>query len=573
MMAGAARVKPEVFAGGASRRGLLLLVVPFAFLALFFFYPLLAILRLSFSTLGGSQPFALRSILTPLGFTLWQAALSTLLTLAVGLPGAYLFARFEFPGKPLLRALTTLPFVLPTVVVAVAFNALLGPRGWLNLGLMAVSGATAPPIQFLNTVWAILAAHVFYNTAIVLRLVGNAWAHLDRRLVHAARMLGASPWRAWWEVTLPLLRPSILAALVLVFLFDFSSFGVVLMLGGPRFATLEVAIYTQALHLLNLRLAALLSLIQIACTLSLTLVYAQITRQVMAPSAPRAAHETSQPSAAPRRRLAMVLLVALLLVLLVAPLAALAARSIARLEPDRGQGSNVSAGLTLAYYRELFVNRRQALFYVPPIAAVRNSLAYAAATVVIALALGLPAASALTRTSRFGRVLDALLMLPLGTSAVTLGLGFVVALDKPPLDLRASPLLVPLAHSLVALPFVVRSLQPALASIPDRLRMAAASLGASPWRVWREVDLPIVARAVSVAAAFAFTISMGEFGATSLVARPEYPTVPIAIFRFLSQPGALNYGQALAMATLLMALTLAGILVIERLRLPGVGEF
>jgi thiamine transport system permease protein len=544
-----------------------------AFLALFFFYPLFTILRLSLSAVGESQPLALSSILNPLGFTLWQASLSTLLTCAVGLPGSYLFARFEFPGKRLLRALTTLPFVLPTVVVAVAFNALLGPRGWLNLGLMALSGASVPPIQFINTLWAILAAHVFYNTAVVLRLVGNAWAHLDPRLVHAARVLGASPWRAWREVTLPLLRPSIVAALVLVFLFDFSSFGVVLMLGGPRFATLEVAIYTQALHLLNLPLAALLSLIQIACTLTLTTLYARLAPRVSSPSAPRAAVEASRRPVGPRQRLAAVLLVGLLLVLLVAPLAALAARSIARLEPIRGQRTSVSAGLTLSYYRELFINRREALFYVPPIAAVRNSLGYAAATVVIALALGLPAASALARTSRFGRQVDALLMLPLGTSAVTLGLGFVVALDTPPLDLRASPLLVPLAHSLVALPFVVRTLQPALASIPERLRMAATTLGASPWRAWREVDLPIVARAVSVAAAFAFTISMGEFGATSLVARPEYPTVPIAIFRFLSQPGALNYGQALAMATLLMGLTLAGILVIERLRLPGVGEF
>ena len=573
MIVRAVRVAQGSYGAGGARRSFLLLVLPLAFLALFFFYPLFTILRLSLSAVGESQPLALSSILNPLGFTLWQALLSTLLTFAVGLPGAYLFARFEFPGKRLLRALTTLPFVLPTVVVAVAFNALLGPRGWLNLGLMALSGASAPPIQFINTLWAILAAHVFYNTAVVLRLGGNAWAHLDPRLVHAARMLGASPWRAWREVTLPLLRPSIVAALILVFLFDFSSFGVVLMLGGPRFATLEVAIYTQALHLLNLPLAALLSLIQIACTLTLTTLYARLAPRVSAPSAPRAAEEASQQPMAPRQRLAAVLLVGLLLVLLVAPLAALAARSIARLEPDRGQRTSVSAGLTLSYYRELFVNRREALFYVPPIAAVRNSLGYAAATVIIALALGLPAASALARTSRFGRQVDALLMLPLGTSAVTLGLGFVVALDTPPLDLRASPLLVPLAHSLVALPFVVRTLQPALASIPERLRMAAASLGASPWRVWREVDLPIVARAVSVAAAFAFTISMGEFGATSLVARPEYPTVPIAIFRFLSQPGALNYGQALAMATLLMGLTLAGILVIERLRLPGVGEF
>ncbi len=573
MMVRAARVPQASLGAGGSRRSFLLLVLPLAFLALFFFYPLFTILRLSLSAAGEAQPLALSSVFRPLGFTLWQAALSTLLTFMVGLPGAYLFARFEFPGKRVLRALTTLPFVLPTVVVAVAFNALLGPRGWLNLGLMALSGASVPPIQFINTLWAILAAHVFYNTAVVLRLVGNAWAHLDPRLVHAARVLGASPWRAWREVTLPLLRPSIVAALVLVFLFDFSSFGVVLMLGGPRFATLEVAIYTQALHLLNLPLAALLSLIQIACTLTLTTLYARLAPRVSSPSAPRAAQEASQRPATPRQRLAAVALVGLLLLLLVAPLAALAARSIARLEPDRAQRTSVSAGLTLSYYRELFVNRHEAMFYVPPIAAVRNSLGYAVATVIIALALGLPAASALARTSRFGRQVDALLMLPLGTSAVTLGLGFVVALDSPPLDLRASPLLVPLAHSLVALPFVVRTLQPALASIPERLRMAAATLGASPWRVWREVDLPIVARAVSVAAAFAFTISMGEFGATSLVARPEYPTVPIAIFRFLSQPGALNYGQALAMATLLMGLTLAGILVIERLRLPGVGEF
>ncbi len=560
-------------ARGGAARALLLLALPLLFFALFFFYPLVSILRLSLSSAGEAAPFTLGAILRPLWFTLWQAILSTMLTFAVGLPGAYLFAHFEFRGKRLLRALTTLPFVLPTVVVAVAFNALLGPRGWLNLGLMAVGGLSAPPIQFVNTLWAILAAHVFYNTAVVLRLVGNAWSHLDPRLVHAARVLGASPWRAWREVTLPLLRPAILAALVLVFLFDFSSFGVVLILGGPRFATLEVAIYTQALHLLNMRLAAILSMIQIAFTLALTVIYTRLAARNAAPSTPRAAAEVEQRPVAPRQRWAVRLLVAMMLILLISPLAALAVRSVARLEADQGQRGALSPGLTLAYYRELFVNRREALFYVPPIAAVRNSLAYAAATVLISLGLGLPAASALARRSGFSRPVDALLMLPLGTSAVTLGLGFLVALDAPPLDLRASPLLVPLAHSLVALPFVVRTLQPALASIPERLRMAAATLGASPLRAWREVDLPIIARAASVAAAFAFTISMGEFGATSLVARPEYPTVPIAIFRFLAQPGALNYGQALAMATLLMGLTLTGILVIERLRLPGVGEF
>jgi thiamine transport system permease protein len=164
-------------------------------------------------------------------------------------------------------------------------------------------------------------------------------------------------------------------------------------------------------------------------------------------------------------------------------------------------------------------------------------------------------------------------MLPLGTSAVTLGLGFLLVFNRPPLDLRASPLLVPLAHSLVALPFVVRTLQPALGAIPARLREAAAALGASPLRVWREIDLPILSRAVLASATFAFTISLGEFGATSFLARPEYPTLPIAIARFLGQPGGLNYGQALAMSTLLMIVCSAGILLIERLQLPGEGGF
>ncbi len=211
----------------------------------------------------------------------------------------------------------------------------------------------------------------------------------------------------------------------------------------------------------------------------------------------------------------------------------------------------------------------------PPSTAIGISLAYASATVLLSLALGLPAAWALAYRpeSAASRIFDPLLLLPLGTSAVTLGLGFIVALDQPPLDLRASPWLVPLAHTLVALPFVVRSLTPALRSIRPRLRKAAAVLGADPGQVVTHVDLPLVGRAVLVGAAFAFSISLGEFGATALIARPEYPTVPVMIYRFLSQPGALNYGQALALSTILMVVCATAMLGIERLRLADVGEF
>jgi len=164
-------------------------------------------------------------------------------------------------------------------------------------------------------------------------------------------------------------------------------------------------------------------------------------------------------------------------------------------------------------------------------------------------------------------------MLPLGASAVTLGLGFIIAFSRPPLDAGSFPWLIPIAHSLVALPFVVRTLQPAIASIPVTLRQGAAVLGASPWRVWREVDLPIVSRAALVGAIFSFTISLGEFGATTFLSRPEFPTLPVAVFRFLSQPGPLNYGQAMAMAALLLLVSALSILALERFRAGGAGDF
>jgi thiamine transport system permease protein len=541
-------------------RRILLWLPALLFLSIFFFHPLARILGLSLDV----------SVLTPgnlgkaagiLWFTFYQALLSTLLTFALGLPAAVLFARFNFPGKPFLRALTAVPFMLPTVVVAAGFTALLGPRGWIH------SLLPGDPVQFTGTLGAILLAHIFYNTTIVIRIVGNALAHLDPRLEQAARTLGADSRRVWGELTLPLLRSPLLAVALLVFLFDFTSFGVILLLGGARFSTLEVEIYIQALHMLNLPLAALLSLIQLLCTLVFSLLYSRVVERSVVAIAPRPYHAHTPRNAG--QRIYVALLGLFLAAFFVLPLLALPLRSITRMEADRGERGSVQYGLTSSYYQELFINRRGSVFYIPPVQAARNSLLYALATVGLSLALGLPAASALARPGRLERILDPLLILPLGASAVTLGLGFIISFNR----LLASPLLVPLAHTLIALPFVIRTLQPAISSIPDRLRHAAASLGASPLRVWQTVDWPILSRAVLSASTFAFTVSLGEFGAATLLTRPDYPTLPVAIARFLSQPGGLNYGQAMAMSTLLMVLTLAGILLIEKLRLPGTGEF
>jgi thiamine transport system permease protein len=216
-------------------------------------------------------------------------------------------------------------------------------------------------------------------------------------------------------------------------------------------------------------------------------------------------------------------------------------------------------------------------FLEPPIRAVWTSLQYASIATVIALVVGGAAAFALAGAHRAKRrsawLLDLLVMLPLGVSAVTVGFGFLIALDSPPLDLRTSTAIIPIAHALIAIPFVVRVMLPVLQSIDPRLREAAAVLGAGPRRVWLEIDLRIAARAALVAAGFAFAISLGEFGATLFIVRPETTTLPVAIYRLLGRPGASSFDQAMAASTILMVLTAVSVLVIERLRVRDVGEF
>ncbi len=543
-----------------------LYLLPVIFLGLFFFYPLADILALSLAPGGQLSLAPFRTLFTDpyyarlLAFTTAQAAISTLLTLVVGMPAAYTFAHYDFRGKSILRALTTIPFVLPTIVVAAAFTALIGPQGHLN---RILGGLGLGPVRLQQTLALVLIAHVFYNASVIVRVVGGFWSNLDPRIEEAARALGAGRWRTWREVTLPILMPSIAAASLLVFLFTFTSFGVILVLGGPRWSTIEVEIYTQAIPLFNLPLAAALSITQMIFTFGIMWAYTRIQAQAAVPLNLRPGDSTQR---RPRSFWAGLIAwsgVAGLLVLVLSPLLALIDRSF-----------SLGGSYTLRYYEALFTNPAQSFFFVPPAVAIRNSLLVAGATVVLSMVLGLISAYLLAgRPSALRNVLDPLFMLPLGTSAVTLGLGYIVALDSPPLNLRASPWLLPLAHTLVAFPFVVRSLLPALRGMNPRWRQSARIMGASPARVMTEIDLPIVGRALLVGAVFAFTVSMGEFGATLLLARPAFPTMPVVIYRLLGAQGILNQGQGLAMSVLLMVVCAAGFIIIERFRLGEFGEF
>lgn len=551
----------------------LLYLLPLGFLALFYFYPLISILGESLAPEGQVDVAATLEVFTKpyfwrvLWFTVWLAVASTILTLVVGMPGAYIFGRYDFPGKTVLRALTTIPFVMPTIVVATAFVTLLGPRGVVNTWLMSLFDLAQPPIDALYTVGIILLAHVFYNATVVVRIVGGLWTNLDPRMGEAAAVLGASRLRVAREVTLPLLMPAIVAASLLVFLFCFTSFGVVLILGGPRYANLEVEIYRQAVNYFNLAVAATLSLVQLACTFAVMAVYTRLQAGTSIPLNLRPRSSTVRRPANAREWLLVGTVNTLLIILLLSPLVALVVRSF-------------TLGVTtptLRYYQALGQNRTRDVFFVPPAEAIRNSLLFSIVATVLALGLGLIAAYLLTdperKDSHLVRWLDPVFLLPLGTSAVTLGLGYIIAFDEPPVNLRTSLAIIPIAYTLIAMPFVVRSLLPVLRGLNPRLRESAAVMGASPGRVIREIDLPIIGQALMVAAVFAFTISLGEFSATLLLYQPRYPTMSVVIYRALSQPGLINYGQALAMSTLLMAVCAGGLLVIEHFRVGDVGEF
>ncbi|MFF9866795.1 ABC transporter permease [Streptomyces sp. NPDC013953] len=538
------------------------MVLPVAFFAVFFAYPVAAIVGRGLrADDGGWQLGRLGEVLgrpdiaDVLWFTTWQAFASTALTLLIGLPAAYVFARLDFPGKQVLRAVVTVPFVLPTVVVGTAFLALVG-RGGLLDELWGV--------RLDTTVWAILLAHVFFNYAVVVRTVGGLWAQLDPRQEEAARVLGASRFGAWRRVTLPALAPAVAAAALMVFLFTYTSFGIVQILGGPAYRTLEAEIYRQTAQLLDLPTAAVLTLLQFAAVGAILAVHAwTVRRRETALRLVDAAQTARRPRGAGQwALLGGVLLTVVLLLLL--PLGVLVQRSF-------GGGSG-----GLGFYRALQdADAGGGTFLVPPVEAIGNSLQYALAATAVALVVGGLAAAALTRRAgRLVRGFDALLMLPLGVSAVTVGFGFLITLDEPPLDLRSSWILVPLAQALVGVPFVVRTMLPVLRAVDERLREAAAVLGASPLRAWREVDLPLVRRALLVAAGFAFAVSLGEFGATVFIARPDNPTLPVAVARLLGRPGELNYGQAMALSTILMAVCAVALLLLERIRITErSGEF
>jgi thiamine transport system permease protein len=533
-----------------------LAAVPVLVLCVFFVLPVIGMLSLGFWSDGEFAPGAVLEVLTRertvrvLAFTVGSAAVATGVAVLLGMPAAYVLHRTAFPLRGVVRAALLVPFVLPTVVVGVAFRQLLrdsGPLGFLGLD---------------GTPVAIVLGLVFFNVAVVIRVVGGAWEGLDPRAGQAAATLGASPVQVFRTVTLPVLRPAIASAATVVFLFCATAFGIVLTLGGTRYATIETEIYLLTVQVFDLPAAAALSVVQIVVVVVLLALAQRVRVQAPAGRPPSSVRRLSRTDGVP------VVATLLVLVFVAIPIVSLVAGSL------RADGA-----WTLANYTALGTTGDRQALQVTVTQALTNSLRTAVDATWMAVGTGLLIALTVTRRSRtpverrVRGLLDGFFMLPLGVSAVTLGFGLLVTLDEPPLDFRDSALLVPVAQALVALPLVVRTLVPVLAGIDDRQRQAAASLGAGPLRSVMTVDLPVLWKPLLAGAGFAFAVSLGEFGATSFLAREDFPTLPLVIFRLLGRPGELNYGMALAASVLLAGTTALVMLLVERLRVTSVGAF
>lgn len=520
-----------------SSRGVLA-VIPLTFLAVMVVWPVAAIISRSLAGVGPGDAWAILSrpaVVRTIRFTFAQALASTIITLVVGLPIAHALAHYEFRGRRLIRAITVVPFVLPTVVVAAAFAALFDLVG----------------LNVTRSVAAILMAHVFFNVAVVVRMVGGHWQSLDRTETDAAAALGAGPLRAFREITLRRLAPALGAASLIVFMFSFTSFGVILILGGPTRATLETEINRYAVFRGELDVAAVLALVQIIVVAVLAVASGLLQRRFASISSGGPSGTSVRPqSASQRSHLAAVL--ALVAVVVGSPLGALAYSSL-----------RVGDGLGFKHYTSLV--DEVALLPVSPAGALGRSIVIAFAAAALAFVVAMAAGRVITRRGAGARLIETAVFVPLGISAVTLGFGYIVAFTV--LDFRTSVWIVPAAHAVIGLPFVLGALLPAWRSAQGSILEAAATLGASPRQIFTRVEWPLIAGAAAIGVGFSAAVSLGEFGATTFISRSSTTfTAPLAIFRLLGQPGESPRGQAMALSVVVGVLVAVLAALLERRR-------
>ena len=530
--------------------------LPFLFLGLFFYYPIAQVVERALVQDNAWTLSKINDVLSSphlisvISFTINQALLSAALSLLIGTALAYLLSNYRFTGRKLLKSLTIVPFALPPITVALGFVLVYGEQGLLMNSIMSIFSLDEPPIQILYSLQGIVLAHAFYNAPIVARFVSAAWERVPRKYTESASSLGASKLRQFIDIELPLLLPSILSGTLIAFIFSFLSFPVVLALGGSRFATIEVEIYLKALGgFIDYSGAAALALITLLISLFFVFVFLRVERSHRITTGARALHTLKGILLKTR----IYLLISIFVVFFLGPLLALIWDSITARTAD-------GLHLTSEWFQAVLSPAYSANVSASPLSSVLNSFGFAMASMLIALGLGI-VVSLLLSKSRW-KLLEMAAMMPIAISPVVLGLSYLWFFSRPPVALRGTWIAIVIVHAIIAMPFVIRAIRPALSQFDWRLTEAARSLGANNWRSTWEITLPLLKGSIAAGAIFAFAISMAEMSATIMLIGPELVTMPLSVYYLF---GSRQFGAASAMSVLMIAVLAISFFGLDRL--------
>ncbi|MDA3808979.1 MAG: iron ABC transporter permease [Spirochaetaceae bacterium] len=544
-------------------RGEIYLIPAFLFLLIIFYIPLSGILikgvqnengQFSFLGIWGiiSSTYYIKIIF----FTFFQALVSTLLSVAIGIPGAWILSHYKFPGKKLLKAVITIPFILPSILVVLGFVLFFGNNGLLNQTLSALGFGN---LKILYSFKAIIIAHIFYNFPIAIRIIASLWGKIPESQMMAAKSLGAGKVRVFRTITLHQIMPAILTSAMIIFIYCFMSFAIILVLGGgPERSTIEVEVYRLAKVSLDYNKGSSLALIQSSLTLFFMFLYSSLEKL-------KNYEEKLLPSSNPEKyRLKLdlksffiIFYFIFVLLLIIAPLLSVVLESF---KESRSLSGN--SHFSLYWYKQIFDRGNSGTYSKVAFNSLKNSLFYAFFTVLLTIPVSTLVSWLITRKKlKFPGLTELFFLLPLGISSVILGLSYMRLSNILPVYFRGNATLVVLAHTVIALPLVIKPILSIFRKVKISLREAALNLGATGFRAFWDIELPLIKSGLLTGATFAFAVSIGEMNATLMLAQPGTTTLPISIYRLIS---SYKFYGACALGTILMLICLLAFLAIEK---------
>lgn len=520
-------------------------------LSLIFLIPLVNTLAMAFLKDGNFTLSFIKEAFTSqytrqiLSFTINQSLVSTLICLLIGLPGAYLLSNYDIKGKKLILGICAIPFVLPSILVILGFVSFYGNNGFLNQILMSLFNLEEPPLKILYSYQAIILAHAFYNFPVILLLVTTYWSNLDPKYEMSSYVFGATRIQTFFNITLRRILPSILSSSLLVFLFCFTSFSIILVLGGgPKYTTMEVEIYRRARINMDISGSAAYSIVSIVFCIALLVLY--LVSQKHISSSDSVVSTTYKKAKKPTSKIGKIFSSIYFIfagIFILSPIFSIIIKSCFATVSRSSQKV-----FTLKYYRQLFGMESTSGVMSDATFAILTSLKIAIIVGVLTIPIVLSLSIATKRKNSFSSsIIELIGMLPLAISSVIIGLGYYLIASKVP-HLSGIALVV-LAHLVIALPFALRIVTPELEKIPKIYAQSAMTLGAKPFRSFIDIELPLLKNALIKAAIFSFATSMGEINATLVLASSKIETIPVVMYRLI---GSYNFAGASALGTILI---------------------